>query len=147
MSALAVLAGHCHCGAIGVRLHPGGPVEALPFRACACEFCRRIGAAYTSDPDGRLHIEAQPGSVRRYRFGTRTADFLLCAECGCLAAVIMQTDLGLQGVVNVRGVGLPGFEGREPSAMTYDSETPAERVARRRGRWTPAVLAEAQPNA
>jgi hypothetical protein len=139
------LAGHCHCGSIRVVLDsPGGE---LPLRACQCGFCRRHGAETTSDPRGRLHIEAAPGSVSRYQFGQRSSDFLFCAECGVYVAALTDSDIGLLGVVNVRGVALPGFEGRVAEPMVYDDETPDERLARRKARWTPAVFVETQPSA
>ena len=143
----APLTGHCHCGAIRVLFDPGRPVAELAFRACTCSFCRRHGAAYTSDPAGHLHIEAAPGAVNRYRFATETADFLLCNECGCYVGVTMETETGLMGVLNVRGVDLPGFEGRSPEPMTFDDEPAEARAAGRKSRWTPAVFVEAQPNA
>jgi hypothetical protein len=141
------LSGHCHCGAIRVEMSTALPTRELPLRACQCSFCRRHGALTTSDPDGRLRIEVAPGSANRYRFGLGITDFLLCAECGVYVAATMESDGGLTAVVNVTGVGLPGFEGREPSSMTYDDETPEERTARRGGRWMPATFVETQPSA
>jgi hypothetical protein len=140
------LAGHCHCGAIRVILETPRTAAELPLRACQCGFCRRHGAVTTSDPEGHLHVEAAPGSVIRYQFGQRQGDFLLCAECGVYVAATVQTDAGLIAVLNVRGVDLQGFD-RAPEPMVYDEETPAERLARRKARWTPAVFVEAQPNA
>jgi hypothetical protein len=141
------LTGHCHCGAIRVMLDPGRPVDELPLRACQCGFCRRHGALTTADPGAHLHIEAAPGSVSRYRFGLQMIDFLLCAECGVYVAATMETDGALTAVLNVPGVALPGFEGRTPSPMIYDDETPAERIERRKARWMPAVFVETQPSA
>lgn len=141
------LTGHCHCGAIRVMLDPGRPAAELPLRACQCGFCRRHGALTTSDPGAHLHIEAAPGSLNHYRFGLRITDFLMCAECGTYVAATMETDDGLLAVLNVRGVDLPGFEGRTPEPIDHDTETAADRLARRKARWMPAVLVEAQPNA
>ncbi|HEY8617980.1 aldehyde-activating protein [Phenylobacterium sp.] len=138
------LAGDCHCGAIRVILDTQRTAAELPLRACGCEFCRRQNAQYTSDAGGHAHFEAAPGSITRYRFGHESSDFLVCAECGTFVGAVSETDGGLLAVINVRGVDLPGFEGRTPEPMTYDDEAPAERSARRAGRWTPAVLVEAQ---
>jgi len=140
------LAGHCHCGAIRVIMEPGKPVSELPLRACQCSFCRTRGALTTSDPAAHLFVEAAPGSINRYRFGLRVTDFLLCAECGTYVAAVSETDGGLMGVLNVRGVDLAGFEGREPDPMIYDDETPTERAARRRDRWMPLTVVEVQPS-
>lgn len=141
------LTGHCHCGAIRVLLNPGRPVAELPLRACGCGFCRRHGAVFTSDPGAHLHLEAAPGALTRYRFGQRNADFLICEECGCFVATTAETDAGLLAVLNVRGVDLPGFEGRTADPLTFDTETADEKLARRKARWMPAVVVEAQPNA
>jgi len=138
------LAGRCHCGAIRVILDTPHTAAELPLRACSCDFCRRQNAQYTSDPRGHAHFEAAPGAVTRYRFGQESSDFLVCAECGTFVGAVTESERGLLGVINVRGVDLPGFEGRTPEPMTYDDEDPAERLARRAGRWTPAVLVEAQ---
>jgi hypothetical protein len=142
------LTGQCHCGAIRVLLDPGRPVAELPLRACGCGFCRRHGAATTSDPAAHLHVEAAPGALGRYQFASRSTDFLFCAECGVYVAAVMPTETGLIGVLNVRGVDLPGFEGRVPDPVTHPAnETADARLARRKARWMPAVVVEAQPNA
>ncbi len=140
-------AGHCHCGAIRVELTSALTAGELPLRACQCSFCRRHGGLTTADPKGRLHIEAAPGSANRYRFGLGVTDFLICAECGVYVAAMMEGEGGLTAVLNVRGVDLPGFEGRTPDPMIYDDETPDDRVARRAGRWMPAVFVETSPSA
>ncbi|HEY8570823.1 aldehyde-activating protein [Phenylobacterium sp.] len=140
------LAGHCHCGAVRAILDTPRAAADLPLRACQCSFCRTRGALTTSDPEGHLHIEAAPGSVNRYRFGLRVTDFLLCAECGAYVAAVSEIEGALMGVLNVRGVDLAGFEGRDPDPMIYDEETPDQRLARRQDRWMPVALVEAQPS-
>ena len=141
------LAGHCHCGAIRVELEPGRPTTELPLRACQCGFCRRHGAATTSDPGSRLHIEASPGAINWYRFGRRVSDVLLCSECGVYVASTIEADGERLSTLNVAGVALPGFEGRMAEPSVYDDETDEQRLARRKARWTPTVLVEAIPSA
>jgi hypothetical protein len=141
------LAGHCHCGSIHVILEPGRPTADLPLRACQCGFCRRHGAATTSDPGSRLHIEAAPGSLNRYRFGRRVVDALLCDECGVYVASTIEADGQRFATLNIAGVALAGFENRIPEIADYDDETDEQRLARRKARWTPTVLVEAQPSA
>jgi hypothetical protein len=141
------LAGHCHCGAIRVVLEPNGPTGELALRACQCGFCRRHGAATTSDPRSFLHIEAAPGSVNHYRFGRQACDVILCEECGVYVASTIELPDGARlATLNVAGVQIPGFEGRTPEPVTYDDENDEQRLARRKARWTPAVLVEAQPS-
>jgi hypothetical protein len=141
------LTGACHCGAVRVSFAPSRPAAELQLRACQCGFCRRHGGLTASDPQGRMSIEASPGALSRYRFGRRLGDALVCEECGVYVGMTMETDAGLIGVINVRGIDLPAFAGREAEPQDYEHETDAERLARRKARWTPAVFVEAQPSA
>ena len=141
---MSTLAGHCHCGAIRVELEPGKPAGELALRACQCGFCRRHGALTTSDTESRLHIEAAPGALNRYRFGARAVDALICDECGVYVASVLQTDDGrLMATLNVAGVDLEGLSDRTGEPVSYEHETQDERLARCKARWTPAVLVEA----
>ena len=77
-------AGGCHCGALRLEFDTDKP---LAPRACQCNFCRERGARWVSDPAGSAMLAIGPDTVR-YRFGTGTADFLICTRCGsCIAAV------------------------------------------------------------
>lgn len=145
---MTTLAGHCHCGAIRVELEPGKPAGQLAVRACQCGFCRRHGARTTSDPESRLHIEAAPGALNRYRCGVRAVDALICDECGVYVASVLQTHDGrLMATLNVAGVDLEGLSDRTGEPVSYEHETQDERLARCKARWTPAVLVEALPSA
>lgn len=130
--------GGCHCGALGFSFDTALPVARWSVRACQCGFCRAHGALTTSDPAGRLafHI-AHLGTLRRYRFGLRTADFLVCKRCGVYLGAQIETARGAFGIVNVRAIapvprGLP-----DPAPANYGSETAPERIDRREKRWTP----------
>ena len=141
------LAGQCHCGAVKVLLEPSRPPEDLPLRACQCSFCRRHGAATTSDPESRLFIEAAPGALTRYRFGRRQVEALICAECGVYMASYLPLDGRGLATLNAWGAGIAAFADRTPEPITYDHETDEERLARRKARWTPTELVEAMPSA
>ena len=143
----ATLTGHCHCGAIRVELDPGRPVAELALRACQCGFCRRHGARTTSDPVSRLHIEATPGALTRYRFGRRTTEALICDECGVYVASMIEVEGRSFATLNVTGVDLAAFAGRVAEPSHYDDETDEVRLARRLARWTPTVLVETNPSA
>ena len=117
------------------------------MRACQCGFCRRHGARTTSDPDGSLHLTAVPGGFQRYRFGRRAVDALICRECGVYVGSFLEAEGRLIGTVNVAGLLLEGFEGREPVPVDYTDETDAVRLARRKAKWTPTVLVQASPSA
>lgn len=129
------LAGACHCGAFTAAFETTDPA-ALQVRACQCGFCRRHGARTVSDPAGRLTLAFAEGATRRYRFGRRSADFLICQGCGDYMASVME---GV-AVLNVVAADIGVFADRAPEPMVYDSETPEEKRARRLARWTPVTL-------
>ena len=70
--------GRCHCGAIGFTYRTALPGGRWSIRACQCSFCRLHDALSTSDPGGGLDFEiGEPELLQLYRFGGRTADFLI----------------------------------------------------------------------
>ena len=134
-------AGTCHCGAVQVDLQLSKNPDALRLRACQCDFCRPRGARTISDQGGTATIRVdRPEGLTRYRFGLRTADYLLCAACGTYIAAV-QPDESPIGVVNVGGLAVPEFDGIEPKPVTYGGETVEARVARRRSYWMPVAFA------
>lgn len=141
------LAGSCHCGAIRVVFEPGVAVADLPLRACQCGFCTRHGARTTSDASGHLDIVATRGALSRYRFGRKQVDAVLCRECGVYVASLLTEGGQAWATLNTAGVGLQAFAGRTAEPSTYDHETDAEKLARRKSRWTPTVLVEAMVSA
>jgi hypothetical protein len=130
------IAGQCHCGNITLGLD--WPAEArIPARACTCTFCQKHGGLWTSHPDAVLTVRiADPARVSRYQFGTRTADFHVCSQCGVAPVVTSRIEGRLHAVVSVRAL-----EGVDPSrvdatqAATFDAETETTRLARRARHW------------
>jgi hypothetical protein len=141
------LNGSCHCGAIRVAFMPSKAAAELPLRACQCGFCRRHGARTTSDPDGSLHLTAAPGGLGRYRFGRRQVDAVMCRECGVYVGSFLTLNEGVIGTLNVAGTDLEGFAGRTAEPVDYEGEGDADRLARRKAKWTPTVMVEATPSA
>lgn len=134
---MPVVRGSCHCGALEVELEASVPVEKLTVRACDCTFCRRHNSRNTTDPAGRARfIVHDRAALVRYRFGLKTADFILCARCGVYLGALMDDSLA---TINVNV-----FDDRDrfrpPEPVSYDGEDAATRIARRRSRWTPASL-------
>jgi len=92
----------------------------------------------TSDPAGRLTFNvSDTEALQRYRFGLKTADFLLCRRCGVYIGAQIQTAHGAFGIINTRALtpdprGLP-----RAAAADYGSEEASERIERRENRWTP----------
>lgn len=130
-------AGSCHCGAVQVDLLLSKAPAELRLRACQCDFCSHRGARTISDPDGMAVVRAPgKGSLIRYRFGLRTADYLLCASCGTYIAAVQQDEPPV-AVVNVGGLGVPEFDDRAGEPVSYGGETGENRMARRRSYWMP----------
>src|SRR6202020_1472969 len=95
------LDGGCHCGNLRLRVTMSTPPADTPIRSCACSFCRSHGTRTLSDPAGQAEILASDGSiVQRYRFGSRTADYLLCRSCGVYLGAMCETPSGPRAVIN-----------------------------------------------
>lgn len=139
-----VHSGQCHCGAVRAALHTAKPAGEIEVRACQCGFCTRQGAMTISDPQGRAEISAAPDGLSRYQFETRTGTSLICRTCGVYVGVVLQDGGQTWSVLNVRGLAIPAFLGRTPTPMHYSRETAAERIARRKAKWTPTRLMEAK---
>ncbi len=133
----------CHCGALEVslRLREGREPEQLPVRACQCGYCRPRRARWTSDPGGAVELAArEPAAISRYRFGTRTADFLVCSSCGALAAAVCMIAGREYAVVNVDLLLVTnGLTPAPERAGVFDGEPVAARLSRRARTWTPVV--------
>ena len=139
MSAMLAYHGGCHCGALSMAFESAREPASLQRRACQCSFCRSHGAVTMSDPDGAVRIDAEPGALVRYRFGLKTADFLLCARCGVyVGAVYLEDDDGW-AIVNANALHERDAFVAPVEVVTYDGETPGSRGARRKTRWTPLL--------
>ena len=100
MTAVPRLDGGCHCGNIAVSVELTRAPGTYHPRACDCDFCRKHGAAWVSDPQGSLLIELrEERDVGRYTQGDRLAEMILCRTCGVLIAALWQ-EQRLYGVVN-----------------------------------------------
>lgn len=128
--------GSCHCGNIRFRLLWRPDPAEIPARACTCSFCRKHGGVWTACPGGELAVSVQdPAHHARYTFGTGTADFHVCTRCGAVPVVTSQIEGRTYAVVNVNA-----FDGVDPallrpSSVSFDSEDPAARLARRQRNW------------
>jgi hypothetical protein len=133
---MAEFRGHCHCGAVRVAYTSD---KEPAFRRCGCGFCRRHGGTYSTDPDGTLAVEAATGSLSHYRFGHRTADFLLCAHCGVFVAVTAEIDGRTRAVVNMAVMEPPPAFPPDIPLMDFEGESEEDRTHRRRRNWIGAV--------
>jgi hypothetical protein len=136
-----IYCGACHCGAVSAEYETNAPVR---LRHDGCSFCASRGVKSASDPNGALRLRAERAFIR-YRFGPKTADFLICPLCGTYVATFMQGPNGPVGVVNVVGLNIPELRDEPAALASLDGETPDERMTRRLSRWTPMTLQEAAP--
>ena len=133
--------GGCHCENIKVALRLTKPPDQMPLRSCSCSFCRSHGTRTISDRDGLVEIAATDWSlVERYRFGSRTADYVLCRRCGVYVGAVCETSSGLRAVVNVNCLDDRAAFTQAPAAPDYDGETTGARLDRRATNWMPATV-------
>ena len=135
-----IIEGRCHCGAIRAAFETALDPDVIQVRACQCGFCRRHGARTVSDPAGRLTLTFAEGAVNRYTFGTGSADFLVCRQCGAYVATFMADEGGDLGVLNIVGADIEVLTHRAPDPMHYEAESAAAKRSRRRARWTPTTI-------
>jgi hypothetical protein len=132
--------GSCHCGLLQLVYRTAVAPADWPLRHDGCSFCRKHGVVATSDPAGEVSLAlAGGGQTRRYRFGTRTADFLICGECGVFVAAITGTADGLRAVINARVLSDVTLDFGNVVAASLDAESAQERQARRSRNWTPVA--------
>jgi hypothetical protein len=133
--------GGCHCGNIHVQLRLSRQPEQMPLRSCACSFCRSHGTRTVSDRDGTVEIASTDWSlVEHYRFGSATADYLVCRRCGVYIGAVCETSAGLRSVVNVNCLDDRAAFTQSPSSPDYDGEATDARLERRATNWMPAAL-------
>jgi hypothetical protein len=81
-----------------------------------------------------------PSLLERYRFGSRTADYLLCRQCGVYIAAVCETAVGSRAVVNTLCLKDRAAFTQDAAVPDYDSELTDARLARRAATWMPATL-------
>ncbi len=133
--------GGCHCGNLRLRLQLTRPPVECATRSCSCSFCRAHATRTVSDPGGRVEIQADDWSrVERYRFGSGTADFLLCRTCGVYIGALCETTQGPRAVTNVNSLADRAAFPPASSFPDHDEETVEARLERRAANWTPAIV-------
>ena len=135
-----LITGRCHCGRIAFTLRWSPEPEHIPARACTCSFCRKHGGLWTSCPTGALEVRLKdPAAVQRYAFGTRTAVFHVCSDCGVVPVVTSEIAGRTYAVVSVRA-----FDNIDPALLqhaevSFEGEEQGDRLARRQRNWIPEV--------
>jgi hypothetical protein len=145
MPAVNTLTGHCDCRRIRASLRTRRSADACIPRACDCSFCSKHGAAWLSDPEGHLRIEAHTDDdLRRFRQGSETADMLLCAHCGVLMAVVFAHEDGLFGAVNAGCIDDAVLAA--PVVVSPQRLSAAEKTERWRRLWARAEISPHHPS-
>ncbi|MBS0275252.1 MAG: hypothetical protein JSR55_12890 [Proteobacteria bacterium] len=130
--------GGCHCGNLSYVFEATAGLDALGLRADMCSFCRAHGAHTTSDPSGSIRISVRDAErLNRYRFGLKTADFLVCRDCGVYIGALMEDGGRMWFAVNANS-----FREKPPLDFPavphdFDGEDVPGRIARRKKKWTP----------
>lgn len=135
-----LLHGSCHCRNLSFQLDWTPDPVTIPARACTCSFCRKHGGVWTSCPTGVLKVRVEdPQAMSVYTFGTGTADFHVCAQCGAVPVVSSRIEGRLHAVVSVNALDDvdPGLLLHAPA--DFDGEAPAARLARRARNWIARV--------
>lgn len=78
--------------------------------------------------------------LKRYRFGTRSSDFLICGDCGVYVAALLTSSKGQFATLNVNVIRGP-LDVPEAMLASYEAESVEKRQARREQRWTPVAEA------
>ncbi|GLQ93390.1 GFA family protein [Dyella acidisoli] len=131
-----LIAGSCHCGNITYTLDWSPDPTEIPARACTCTFCSKHGGVWTSYPAGSLKVKVKDVQlVSRYAFGTETADFYVCKQCGVAPLVTSLIDERLYAVVNVNTFENVDASLLRRSSSTLDGENTDDRLARRKRNW------------
>lgn len=130
------IAGQCHCGNVAFTLDWRPEPTQIPARACTCSFCTSHGGVWTACPAGSLRVTQRDSQrVSRYEFGTKTAQFHVCAICGVVPVVTSLIDGRLYAVVNVNTFRNVPPEMLRGAPVTFDDEAEDARLARRKRGW------------
>jgi len=135
-----VICGSCHCGNISFALDWQPEPTRILARACGCSFCVKHGGVWTSCPAGRLRVTVRlPARVIPYTFGTKTAEFHVCQDCGIVPVVTSRIADRLYAVVSVNA--FDNFDaGRlDRAPASFDGEGEGDRLARRQRNWIGTV--------
>jgi len=128
--------GRCHCGNISFDLDWKSDPTEIAARACGCTFCVKHGGVWTSAPGGALKVHVRDvAQVSKYKFGTGTAEFHICAICGVVPVVTSAIEGKLYAVVSVNAFEDIDRSLLRPQPASFDGETEAARLARRQRGW------------
>jgi len=125
--------GSCHCGNVTYELGWPDDLPLVP-RRCSCTFCAKHSPVYVGHPRASLSVVARdPSAISKYEFGTRTALFHCCANCGVFLFATCVIDGREYAVLNANT--LDGLAPPVTETRNYDGEEVTDRLARRSTNW------------
>lgn len=141
MTNVTTYLGGCHCENIQIEYSSCISPSDTEVRECQCSFCRKHATRAIADPSGSLVITiTNPADVSRYSFGMRTAQYLVCRECGVYAAAITNDTTEPKGIAILNALADASAFTSPPIPADYSAESQFYRQARRRHKWTPAKI-------
>lgn len=136
MTTFRPINGACHCGNIRFAFQWPISETEIPVRMCGCTFCKKHAGAWTSHPNGKLSAEiGDESKLSKYTFGTETAEFYICTECGVVPFVLSEIDDQIYAVVNVNTFGPTDGLSLTTSTTDFDGEETGDRLERRKRNW------------
>jgi hypothetical protein len=131
-----LITGSCHCGNVTFTLDWQPDPAEIPARACGCTFCTKHGGVWTSYAQGHLRVrERRPERVARYTFGTKTAEFHVCSDCGIVPVVTSRIENRVYAVVSVNAFDNVDVRSLKRIPASFDGESEGDRLARRQRNW------------
>ncbi|TVO57585.1 GFA family protein [Denitromonas halophila] len=131
-----LIQGSCHCANISFQLDWSPSPSDIPARVCDCSFCVKHGGVWTAHPQGTLTVSVKNDArVSRYTFGTRTARFHVCQQCGVVPVVTSRIEGRELAVVNVNTFNNVPAAMLRLAPVSFDGEDTSDRLARRARNW------------
>jgi hypothetical protein len=135
-----LIEGSCHCGNVSFELAWEPDPAEIQARACGCSFCLKHGGVWTSNPKGALSVTVRdPAQLEKYAFGTRTADFHICRQCGVVPLVTSDIDGRTYAVVSVNAFNNVDRSKVRVAPISFEGEETSSRLDRRKRNWIPHV--------
>ena len=127
--------GGCDCGNISVVMQLTIDPASYQPRACDCSFCRKHGAAYVTDANGKVAISVSDQTeLRKHRIGSGLADFLICKRCGVLVGGLYQDGPRRYATININSIdGSKDFA--QPAVISPKTLSADQKKSRWRELW------------
>ena len=82
-------------------MHSEKNVSEFNPRKCDCDYCRKHGCMYVSDPRGSVDINIKNiDDLNKYRQGSNLADLYVCKRCGVSPLLTFESEGNLYAALN-----------------------------------------------